>query len=53
MTLNKLKEAAQSYLSGSMVEATFYCAIIEYLETATPDDYAAFAMWLSEAKEVH
>ena len=53
MTLKQLQGFAKAYLSGSLSEDKFMAAILSYLDDATPDDYTAFAMWLSEAKEVH
>ena len=53
MTLKQLKEAANAYLDGDMVEDTFNCAILAFLDTATGDDYHAFALWLVEQEKEH
>jgi hypothetical protein len=53
MTLKQLQGYARAYLSGSLSEDSFHEVILTYLADATPDDYAAFAMWLAEQKEVH
>ena len=53
MTLKQLKECAERYakLDGDMTQETFHCAILAFLDTATSDDYMAFALWLVEQEK--
>jgi len=51
MTLKQLQLDAKSYTQGKMDQENFYLCILEYLETATPDDYMAFAFWLVEQEK--
>jgi len=51
MTLKQLQLDAKRYTQGKMNQENFYLCILEYLETATPDDYMAFALWLVEQEK--
>ena len=51
--LKVLKEAAQDYMDRELDENGFHEVILSFLEDATPDDYAAFAMWLVEQGKGH
>ncbi len=53
MTLDQLKTQAKRYLARDIDEAQFHEIILLFLEDATPDDYAAFALWLNESKTEH
>ena len=46
MTLDELKWEAERYVNSMRTEKEFRKAIVEYLATATPDDYMALALWL-------
>ena len=48
MKLDELKAAANAYLDGDLIQDGFSDAILEFLESATDDDYHAFALWIVE-----
>lgn len=48
MKLDELKAAANAYLDGDLTQDSFSDAILEFLETASGDDYHAFALWIVE-----
>jgi hypothetical protein len=48
MTLDELKTASNRYLNGKMTQDSYHSAILRFLETASVDEYTAFALWVVE-----
>ena len=48
MKLDELKAQANAYLDGDVDQNSFSDGILEFLETASGEDYNAFALWIVE-----
>jgi hypothetical protein len=48
MKLDELKAQANAYLDGLASAEEFQSAIMAFLDTASPEDYEAFALWIVE-----
>jgi hypothetical protein len=46
MTLEQLQDVARAYFNREVNEDMFYNNILDFLDTAAPADYMAFAEWL-------